>query len=573
MRKARCTGRFYQFSKTMRHWAYIVIGSILSSTMLSAAAGVANPTPPSTPKTTANTNKGGSLGQSLLKNLLGADALRPQTPVRGGTTPQGTQQPIPKAGKQPSTATKVQLAQGRTFPDIQGNWARSFIEALAARDIIVGFPDGTFRPDEPVTRAQFAAMIRKAFERRPERGGKQFVDVPPNYWGYEAIQEAYRTGFLEGYPNDIFIPNQNIPRVQVLVSLVTGLDLGIPNQPEAILSGSFQDAPQIPDFARPKVAAATLNQLVVNYPNVALLNPNQIATRADVAAFIYQALVREGILPQLNPSDIATRYIVNYEPIAAPPSPSPTPDVAALRQQYRLPDPPVEESVAEAIRRFFGGGASISTPTAFGAQNGNVFLGGTYQERTRFTDVDDASVLVGFGLGDARKLAGLEVVATSYSTVRRDFGENGGISFKLHRTFPGDLAVAFGVENAFEWGEIDAGRSFYGVVSKVFPLRPNPSEPLSRLTLSVGAGSGRFRSEDDVQNDEGDANVFGSAALRVAQPVNLIVEWTGQDMNVGASISPIPGVPLVITPAAADITGTAGDGTRFILGVGYGIRF
>jgi hypothetical protein len=67
--------------------------------------------------------------------------------------------------------------------------------------------------------------------------------------------------------------------------------------------------------------------------------------------------------------------------------------------------------------------------------------------------------------------------------------------------------------------------------------------------------------------------VFGSAALRVAQPVNLIVEWTGQDMNVGASISPIPGVPLVITPAAADITGTAGDGTRFILGVGYGIRF
>jgi hypothetical protein len=72
----------------------------------------------------------------------------------------------------------VQLAQATTFPDIQGNWAQSFIEALAARGVIRGFPDGTFRPDEPVTRAQFAAMIRQAFQRAPKRSGTQFVDVP-----------------------------------------------------------------------------------------------------------------------------------------------------------------------------------------------------------------------------------------------------------------------------------------------------------------------------------------------------------------------------------------------------------
>jgi hypothetical protein len=567
MRKARCTGCFYQFSKNLRCWKYILVSSILSSTMLSAAVGVANTGAAKPANTPANGNRSSSLGASLLNNLLGADSLRPQKASKGVTTPNTTGRA--PGMQQPATRSRTQLAQGRTFPDIQGNWARTFIEALADRGIIKGFPDGTFRPDEPVTRVQFAAMIRQAFQGQPKRQGTNFVDVPVNYWGYDAIQAAYGLGFLEGYPNSVFLPEQNIPRVQVLVSLVTGLELSPPAQVATILNRSFQDAAQIPEYARTQVASATLNQLVVNYPNVALLNPNQNATRADVAAFIYQALVKEGRLPSVNATDVASQYIVGYQPpVATPPTPSPD-QVAVLRQQFLLPNPPV----VERLRRIIGGGSSISTPTAFGAQSGDFFLGGTYQERARYTDLDDAAVVLGFGVGDARKLVALETAVTSYSTVRQDFFENGGVSFKLHRLFPGDFGVAFGVENAANWGEIDAGRSFYGVVSKVVPLRPRVSDPLSQVTVSAGVGSGRFRSEDDVRNDEGSANVFGSIGLRVAEPVTVIGEWTGQDLNIGASITPIPGVPLVITPAAADITGNAGDGVRFILGVGYGITF
>ncbi len=566
MRTARCTGRFYQVSKNIRHRGYILVGSIVSSTMLSAAAGLANPALTSPTQTTARANYGGSLGQSLLNSMLGANALGPQNSATS-VTPTGTTQPTIR-GLQPSTGKAVQLAQATTFPDIQGNWAQSFIEALAARGVIRGFPDGTFRPDDPVTRAQFAAMIRQAFQKAPKRSGTQFVDVPVNYWGFEAIQEAYRTGFLEGYPNNIFTPEQNIPRVQVLVSLVSGLELSPPDQTATILNTNFQDAGQIPEFARPKVAAAALNQLVVNYPNVALLNPNQVATRADVAAFIYQALVKQGTLPQLSATDVAAQYIIGYQPPVATP-PQPPTQVADLRQQYRLPSPPLRER----IRRIFGGGSSISTPTGFGAQSGDVFVGATYQERTRFTDLEDGAVALGFGLGDSRRLVALESTVTSFSTLRQDFLENGGISFKLHRTFPGDLAVAFGIENAINWGDTDAGSSVYGVVTKGFPLRQNPDDPLSRVTASVGVGGGRFRSESAIEDDDEDPNVFGSVGLQVAQPISLIAEWTGQDLNLGASITPIPGVPLVITPAAADVTNTAGDGTRFILGVGFGISF
>ena len=68
------------------------------------------------------------------------------------------------------------------FNDVPtGYWAQTFIQELATRDIIKGFPDGGFRPNDPVTRAQFAAMLNKAINKAPIRGGITFVDVDANY--------------------------------------------------------------------------------------------------------------------------------------------------------------------------------------------------------------------------------------------------------------------------------------------------------------------------------------------------------------------------------------------------------
>jgi hypothetical protein len=183
------------------------------------------------------------------------------------------------------------LAQ-TTFSDVQpGYWAHDFIQALVGRGVIAGFPDGSFRPDEPVTRAQFAAMVRKAFNKSAIRSGVQFEDVSSSYWAASAIQQAYTTGFLSGYPGNIFRPEQNIPRAQVLVSLASGLEY---DSTSTTALSAFADAGEIPAYAQSKIAAATQRQIVVNYPTVSQLAPNQTATRADVAAFIYQALVSSG---------------------------------------------------------------------------------------------------------------------------------------------------------------------------------------------------------------------------------------------------------------------------------------
>jgi parallel beta-helix repeat protein len=177
------------------------------------------------------------------------------------------------------------------FQDIQGHWAQAYIQALAARNVITGFPDGTFKPSDPVTRAQFATIIAKAFTPAPRRAATNFSDVAKSFWGYGAIQTAAQGGFMAGYPGGTFSPEQKIPRVQVLVAIANGLEFGAGD-----VSGlsRFQDATTIPSYASTAVAAALSRQVVVNYPTVTQLSPNREATRAEVAAFVYQALVNAG---------------------------------------------------------------------------------------------------------------------------------------------------------------------------------------------------------------------------------------------------------------------------------------
>lgn len=186
-----------------------------------------------------------------------------------------------------------------SFSDVSSNyWARDFIVELARRDVIAGFPDGTFRPNDPVTRAQFAAMVRKAFDKANIRNPVNFSDVASNYWAYNAIRESYAMGFLSGYPGNVFRPGQNIPREQVLVSLANGLNYSTSNVASSLQL--YNDASSISNYARNSIAAATEKSIVVNYPTVRALNPTRNATRAEVAAFIYQALVSAGQVTAIN---------------------------------------------------------------------------------------------------------------------------------------------------------------------------------------------------------------------------------------------------------------------------------
>ena len=188
---------------------------------------------------------------------------------------------------QPPLEASREALEFQDVPD--GYWAKPYIDALSERLVIDGLSEGTFAPDEPVTRAQLASIIAQAFPLSEQEAAIAFSDIEAGYWATEAIDQAVKGGFMTGFPDESFQPNLPVPRAQVLTALVTGLDSAVPNNAEAIVA-RYGDAAQIPNWAVGKMAAATQSNIVVNYPNLDSLNPNQPATRAEVAAIVYQAL-------------------------------------------------------------------------------------------------------------------------------------------------------------------------------------------------------------------------------------------------------------------------------------------
>ncbi len=189
------------------------------------------------------------------------------------------------------------------FADIQQHWAKDFVLGLANQNFIKGFADGSFQPDAPMTRAQYATIIAKAFNPAAKREAFKFPDVAADFWAKPMIDQSYRAGFISGFPDGTFKPNQNVTRLQLVLSLASGFNLP-PGDVSAL--NLYDDRSAIPQNVLDRVAAATQDRIIVNYPNVRQFSPNRDATRAEVSAMVYQTLVRDGRVASLN-----SQYIVN----------------------------------------------------------------------------------------------------------------------------------------------------------------------------------------------------------------------------------------------------------------------
>lgn len=253
-------------------------------------------------------------------------------------------------------------------------------------------------------------------------------------------------------------------------------------------------------------------------------------------------------------------------PIEPPRSPANSDDQQILEELL------LEDGEAASTRSYQSSPAiTISNPSGFGADNFTGFVGVGYQSRTRFGNKDDGGLVVGVGLGDARENVGVQLSYTVASFGgSREFG-TGGFNAKLHKRLADDWSVALGWEGFATTGFVDFEDSIYGSVSHIVRTRESITDPFSRVALTAGVGSGRFRLEDDVFDDRDTVGVFGSMAVRVVEPVSAIVEWTGQDLALGLSITPFRDLPIVLLPAVRDIAG-AGDGGRFVMGAGVSFQ-
>lgn len=181
-------------------------------------------------------------------------------------------------------------------PELDGHWAEPFIQALVSMNLTHAFADSSYQLDKPMTRAQYADMVAIAFNPFSKILAPDFTDVPKDFWAYSAIQIAASGGFVGGFSDRTFRPDQHVQRLQVIVSLVNGL--GLPSVDSDILE-VYSDRHTIPDYARKAVATATRWGIVVNYPDPKVLASSRLVTRAEVAAMVYQALVAIGRTPPI----------------------------------------------------------------------------------------------------------------------------------------------------------------------------------------------------------------------------------------------------------------------------------
>jgi S-layer homology domain len=211
-------------------------------------------------------------------------------PVAPPTTPVAAVPPAPPAP----------VAAAPAFKDVPKDfWGQGYIIELQKRGILNDFGEGKFDPTKPITRGEYAMILTRAFPGKPAISpALSFQDIPKNYPRKEAIDGAVKMGFMSGYSPSKFSPNEVIPRYQMQISLAKGLNLPLPDDKEReTVLGKFEDAGKMPKYARAKIAAAINSELVVKDKTVGKLSPMQSATRADAAALIYQALVKEGKIP------------------------------------------------------------------------------------------------------------------------------------------------------------------------------------------------------------------------------------------------------------------------------------
>ena len=166
--------------------------------------------------------------------------------------------------------------------DIKGHWAQSTIQEMVSEGIAGGYPDGKFRPDNIITRAEFAVLAVRAFALEPGPG-KVFADTA-NHWARDAIKTAGYHGLVSGYSDTAFGPDDPVTREQIAVMIAN-----IANIKSTGAVKTFTDAARIAAWAKVSVEKATSAGLITGYPDGSF-KPKANATRAEAAVILARSM-------------------------------------------------------------------------------------------------------------------------------------------------------------------------------------------------------------------------------------------------------------------------------------------
>lgn len=194
-------------------------------------------------------------------------------------------------------ATEALIAQTVkevSFTDVTTHWANEAITNAVATGVAGGYPDGSFKPDQSITRAEFTKLLVEGLELPASSSELSFTDAADiPQWAQSYVKAAVQAGITTGYQDGSFRADGAITRAEMAVMIVKALDLEL-EEAEAL---SFEDADSIPGFAQQHVATAVKHGLIQGL-NGNKFAADQQASRAQAVTIILRALAPASLTQQ-----------------------------------------------------------------------------------------------------------------------------------------------------------------------------------------------------------------------------------------------------------------------------------
>lgn len=186
----------------------------------------------------------------------------------------------------PPVATPAEPPALPPFVDTVGHWAEDLIQQARVRLQLNGYPDGTFRPDAPMSRAEMVVLLVNALQLPPTANDVSFADdgdIPD--WARDAVAAAYARGYIAGTADGNMRPHEPLTRSELAVIVARVLDL----PPDGTMPPGFSDDEDIPDWARGAIRAVH-EAAVMTGRDDGTFDPHAHATRAEVVAVVVRVL-------------------------------------------------------------------------------------------------------------------------------------------------------------------------------------------------------------------------------------------------------------------------------------------
>ncbi|WP_163859571.1 fibronectin type III domain-containing protein [Paenibacillus elgii] len=172
------------------------------------------------------------------------------------------------------------------FTDIAGHWAESNIKRAAEKGIASGYPDGTFKPNHSVTRAEFTVMLTGALQLEEMGAPLTFTDNDQiGAWAKQAIAQAVQAGIIDGYGDGSFRPNAQITRAEMAGMIARAMKLPLKTK----MKTGFTDDEAIPEWAKGAVEAIRGLGITSGREENKFV-PDDMATRAEATMMLLRML-------------------------------------------------------------------------------------------------------------------------------------------------------------------------------------------------------------------------------------------------------------------------------------------